>query len=130
MARGTGVEAEISALLKGAQRGKNDGGGPLASTRRRGRGSWYDVLMSWRQGGGGRQLASLAQEGFGQVAQGRVHGERGSSVWAGCGGKKMGRTQGEQYPFLLFQIISKRLELIRSKGVLPDFKKIQIKYDF
>jgi hypothetical protein len=54
----------------------------------------------------------------------------GSSVWAGCGGKKTGRTQGEQYPFLFIQNISKRLELIRSKGALPDFKKIQIKYDF
>jgi hypothetical protein len=51
MARGTGVAVEISALLKGAQWGKKDGG-PLASTRRRGRGAWYDALMSWRPGGG------------------------------------------------------------------------------
>jgi hypothetical protein len=50
MARGTGVAVEISALLKGAQWGKKDGGS-LASTRRRGRGAWYDALMSWRPGG-------------------------------------------------------------------------------
>jgi hypothetical protein len=46
-------------------------------------------------------------------------------TWAGSGGKKTGRTQGEQYPFLFIQNISKILELIRSKGVLPELEKIR-----
>jgi hypothetical protein len=50
--------------------------------------------------------------------------------WASIGRKKTGRAQEEPCIFDLFKKISKMLELIQSKEVLPEFKKIQIKCGF
>jgi hypothetical protein len=51
-------------------------------------------------------------------------------LWASIERKKTGRAQEEQCNFDLFNFFEKRLELIRSKEVLPEFEFFQIKYGF
>jgi hypothetical protein len=49
--------------------------------------------------------------------------------WDGCGEKETGDPK-VTVQFSNYSNIFKRLELIRSKGVLPEFEKNQIKYVF
>jgi hypothetical protein len=48
---------------------------------------------------------------------------------ASCGEKEMAKPK-VTVRFSNYSNIFKRLELIRSKGVLPKFKKVQLKYAF